>query len=272
MKSIARKSIRTAAIAAAASAALLASGPVMAADAFVLPTDPLAWGLDGWARPLTLDEASSTRTTYQEWDIFDQPNGKDPFSPGDPLENNPDISNRNPNSTPSNPVITYNTIDGAFLANGENIYNQAGPIHPQTDLPLDNLGEFYTTRFLLQLRTLGTQLDVNNIRLDLTNDGINNGTLISELGNYKHEELYAVNAPFSVPGVGTFDSWTERHLWTFEIPGSPLFAQIDFGVWADSTSLDRVAIDTFATVVPEPASLGLVMLGGLGFVRRRKRK
>jgi hypothetical protein len=168
-------------------------------------------------------------TTYQEWDVFTSPL----FQP-----NLPDVANQNPNFT----ATLTQTIPGAFLTSGGNIYSVATPVNFIVNVPDYGLGDGYVTSAVLQVRTLGTALDTSSVSLN----GIAAAT--TEL---------LLDQP-----LGPFGS---DQLWKFEwnnLPGNASLNTFVFSSQESSLSLSRVSIDTLAAV-PEPSSLLMLVVACL---------
>lgn len=213
-----------------------------ASAAFVTPTD--------WTRPINDAVAASTRTTYQEWNVFTSTAG-----PNDPdvAEVNPDLGT-GPNPSKAN---VYDTSGGSFVTGGGNIYSFAVATLNDADVPSYGLGASATTEVLFQVRTLGTELDYNNVRLDY-----NDGTTDQTISFTERQELERVT-------LGGFGGSQVDTLFRFTIPYGPNTFKIEFDASGSSMSTDRVSIDTL-TAVPEPASLGMLAAGGLLALRRRR--
>ncbi|MHB1158015.1 MAG: choice-of-anchor E domain-containing protein [Phycisphaerales bacterium] len=77
-------------------------------------------------------------------------------------------------------------------------------------------------------------------------------------------------ALYQVPGGGLFNvDITSTGGWTFIVEGSGSASTVT--VQFDSSVDGTVAVDYTYTPIPEPASLGLLSLGGLALIRRRAR-
>lgn len=223
----------------AVAAALSASS---SSAAFVTPAD--------WTRPTNDGVAASTRTTYQEWNVFTSSTGP----------NDPDVAEVNPNAgagpNPSKANV-YDTSGGSFVTGGGNIYSFSVATLNDADVPSYGLGAAGTIDVLFQVRTLGTELDYANVRL-VYNDGTTNQTI----GFTERQELERIT-------LGGFGGTQVDTLFRFDIPYSPSTFKVEFDASGSSMSLDRVSVDTL-TAVPEPASLAMLAVGGLLALRSRR--
>lgn len=178
-------------------------------------------------------------TTYQEWNTFTSAlNGP----------NLPDVGNSNPNGT----AQLFQTTPGAFLTSGGNIYAPSTPTTFVVNVPDFNRGSSFFTTAILQIRILGTNIDLSSVRF--------NGLAFdrSELMN---------ETPLGGFG-GTLRDW--RFEWN-NIAGNLDMNVFRFNSAESSMSLDRAAIDTTFSAVPEPTS-GLLLSGAIvaGLLRRRR--
>ena len=232
-------------LAAVAAAAVTSAGARHAAAAFVTPSD--------WVRPSSDAGATASLTTYQEWNSFTSPAGP----------NDPDVAEVNPNAgTGPNPskANLYDTSGASFVPGSGNIYSPSAATLLDADVPSFGLGATHTTAVLFQVRTLGSELDYDSVRLTY-NDGTANRTITYD-GD--REELARA-------ALGGFGGSQVDSLFRFEVPFSPATFKIEFDAAGSSMSTDRVAVDTFTAAVPEPASLGVAAAAGLLLVRRRRR-
>lgn len=220
------------------------TGVGYAPAAFIEPTE--------WTRPSTDAEALADLTTYQEWNAFSSPGGP----------NDPDVAEVNPNpGTGPNPskANVYDTSGSSFVTGSGNIYSPSAATLMDADIPSYGLGDGYETSVFFQLRTLGSEVDYDTVRLTYS-DGANDHTI----SYASYEELARV--PLGGFGGSRVDS-----LFRFEAPFSPSTFKIEFDAAGSSMSTDRVAVDTNTVAVPEPASLGVLGLAGLVLARRRRR-
>jgi hypothetical protein len=178
-------------------------------------------------------------TTYQEWNTFTSAlNGP----------NLPDVGNSNPNGT----AQLFQTTPGAFLTSGGNIYAPSTLTTFVVNVPDFNRGSGFFTTAILQIRILGTNVDLNSVRF--------NGLAFdrSELMN---------ETPLGGFGGTQRDWWFE---WN-NVAGNLDMNVFRFNSAESSMSLDRAAIDTTFNAVPEPTS-GLLLAGAVvaGLLRRRR--
>lgn len=210
-----------------------------------------------WPRPQSAAEADSTRTTYQSWDLF-----LDEVEPGVPpiVDPTPDIANVNPNGSP-----TVTESGGAIVTGSGNIYSPATPIQLQVDLPGFGSSAGNRTNFLVQLRTLGSELVRTNPGEDVPTYDFSrfslDGVPLASLMDFSYTELSRAS------GFGA----TVEHAFGFSVPYSADQFVLAYESLSSSSSQDRISIDT--QVVPEPSAvlLGTVGLLVLGAGCRRKR-
>ena len=204
-----------------------------------------------WQRPMSDVQASAERTTYQEWNLFGTPAGP----------NNPDVAEVNPNpgaGPNASKANVYTTSAGGFVTGGGNIYSPTAALVFRADVPGEGLGSGFTTTVLFQVRTLGSELSHDSVRLTY-DDGTQR--TIPFVARQELERI-ALGGQFGGSQVDT--------LYSFALPYSPESFTILFDAAASSVSLDRVAIDSFAApTVPEPASAAVLAAAGLLGRRRR---
>ena len=208
--------------------------------AFVTPTE--------WMRPATDAEAQTGLATYQEWNIFSSPGGP----------NDPDVAEINPNAGVANLI---DTSGGSFVTGGGNIYSPGSVISVDADVPSYGLGAGYDTTVLFQLRSLGNEADYDTVRLTYE-DGDGTPQTINALSRQELERV----------ALGGFGGSQVDSLFVFDVPFSPESFTIEFEAAGTSLSVDRVAVDTLTSVVPEPSgAIGLLTGVGALFCRRRRR-
>ena len=196
-------------------------------------------------------QAAPIPTTTQYWDVFSDVDGGD-NAPSDGFPATVDYANAN-----GVPSVRYVGPAGeAFITSGGNIYSFSVPTAFETDVPLEGLGAGHETEVSLFIRTLGTALDYDDVRLTYTGDG---GT---ETISFTSRETVA-----SGEGMGA----SADSLFHFDVPFSPNEVVLQFEASGSSMSLDQVRIDTSTVAVPEPAGLALLALGIPLLVRRRRR-
>jgi len=217
----------------------------------------------GWTR-------GSAGSTYQEWDIFVNPDG--PNAPNSPGVTPPDGAfPADVAAVPFNPNGIADVGDAsasAFITSGGNIYSPTAAIDLNIDVPNYNESTAAFTTVVLQVDTQGTSL---------TEDSVLLGGLAPDAA--------AIHAEEELGGFGGLkQSWWFQ--WT--LPGNADSYHFDVLAAEASLSIDKVAVDTiFAatgqqaftvttpTAVPEPASWMLaavagLLLGTLGVIRRRR--
>lgn len=216
-----------AAVCAAALVGLSAHG------AFIDPT---------WNRPADAAQASADLTTYQEWNVFTSPDAA----------NGPDVADVNPHGS----AAAWDTSGGSFVTSGGNIYSPSAILAMQTTLPGYDLGPASQTHFLVQLRTLGSELDVTSLMLD--------GIAVSTLDGYAYTELARI-------ALGGFGGAQVDHAFSFIATNSAASHTLTWLGAESSVSQDIIVIDTLTTGVPEPASAVLLAAGASALLWRRVR-
>jgi hypothetical protein len=176
-------------------------------------------------------------STYQHWDAFSASFGA-----------TPDVANSNPNGT-----ATAGVTPPGLLTSSSNYYSFGGPFSVLLDVPDYNLAS-HRTLVMLQVATEGNELLP--------------GTLFANaVAPHYSEELFrgTVTSPFGpVERVET--------LFLFGIETAANFSlQLGANIHA---SVVEVAVDTFASPIPEPTTALMVMVGlaGLGVSGRRMRQ
>jgi len=191
-------------------------------------------------------------TTYQHWNWFITAAGA-----------TPDLANINPNGTAT---LTETSGNGFPIGSG-NIYAAGGPASFEVSIPLaDQVGHDLTS--IVQIRTQGTELDINSLAL--------NGT--SAVGYFE----------LARTALGGFGGTSVDHWFLFNVPyadygsGSPGTADLSltFGAVEAHLSLSQIAIDTATSAngffpevhpIPEPSSLVLLGLAAAGCFALRRR-
>lgn len=196
-------------------------------------------GTFGWER------GTSGLSTYAEWNFFTSSTGP----------NAPDVGSFL-GGTLAVGAAAFNVFDanalesGSFVTGGGNIYSPSGILGPQIEFGGFGLGDGYVTTVLLQIRTLGTELDFDTLSIN----GTTAPTAIVELER--------------IP-LGGFGGAQVDTLVRFDLVGNLASYVITGQALESSLSLDRVAIDTFTTV-PAPGAFALLGLGGLFSLPRRR--
>lgn len=226
-----------------------------------------------WSRPTT----TGTNATFQGWEFFSTATG--PNAPG--TVPGPAFGGSG-SWAPINPGGTANAFDssapgnGAFVTGGGNIYSPSGIVTPRIaipnniDLTAGNNSSGWTT-LIVQIRTLGSVLDINTARL--------NGTIAPVISGI------TLDSPIS----GGFGGFIREYWMQFQVAGNADSYQFDLGGVETSVSWDRAAVDTIwnptaanqgqaflepfpGAGVPEPSTwalIGIATLGAGGFVLRR---
>ena len=215
---------------------------VLAATA--APTARAAFVAPAWDRPADAVQATADGTTYQAWDVFTGLTSQ-----------SPDAASVNPAGVAALDELT----GGAFVTGGGNIYSPSVATRFAVVLPgLAAGGPGDGTNFHVQLRTLGSELDLGSLTLD--------GTPADALDGYAYAELDRVP-------LGGFGGSQVDHLFTFFSPDASADFALGFAAASSSMSLDRVSVDTLvgAGTVPEPAAGVTLLSAGLLALRRRRK-
>ncbi|MEX1224173.1 MAG: hypothetical protein WEA31_06450 [Pirellulales bacterium] len=233
-------------------AALLVACTAIESHAVTLT--PSSAGL-GWTR-------GDADTTYMEWDEF----AGGEANPPDP-DQVPDIGSFGTGAEFATVNVTSAANPG-IITSTDNIYSSGDPIEFTVDFPVES-DNF--TRVMVQIRTLGTDLDTDSL-------------LIGTTAPSYIEEISRVTSgsPFGGSSVDTVA------VWDFSGPISML--SLDFGSLiapapfppngpSSFMSLDKLVIDTgsqttafaaldtpFVASVPEPNAAILAVIGMLGFL------
>jgi hypothetical protein len=191
---------------------------------------------EAWTRGVTPGSA------YAQWERFRSATGG----------NTPDVGSFAggvfPGTSPAWDV--FDTSGQSFVTGGGNIYAPAAVTNITVRVPNFGLGAGWTTTVLLQVRTLGTEVDPASVLLD-------------GAAPVSSRELF--RETFGGPGGFRVDT-----LYRFEVAGNADGYSIRFDAASSSMSLDRVAVDTF-TVVPAPAAASMLGLWAAAAAGRRRR-
>ena|GEM_PF-6435800 len=179
-----------------------------ASAAFVAPTN--------WTR-------GQARSTYQEWDVFDSPDGS--------IANVPDIGFFNPNAPAGAGYNVYDTSLFSFLTGGGNIYSNASILDLYATVPSAGLGSWFHTTVIVQTRTLNSEIDYPNQTV--------NG--VHSTSGYEISRV-----PFTI-GFGDGAFIVERYT-KFELNGNDLNYEFHFPTTGFSSSFDELLIDTYTTL------------------------
>jgi hypothetical protein len=211
---------------------LIGLGASVASADFVVPNGT---NYD-WTRGATAGSA------FAQWESFSSPAG----------QNNPDVGTYTGGTfDASAPAWNVKDISGgSFITSGGNIYAAGAPAQIRASVPNFGFGAGYQTTILVQVRTLGTEINASTVNLD---------------GAAPTSTTELLRESFGGPGGFRIDT-----LYTFVVSGNAAGYNFGFNANETSLSLDRVAIDTYTTFVPAPASLVLAA-SGLVLAGRRRR-
>lgn len=194
---------------------------------------------DGLNYPWT--RGATANSAYAEWDRFTSPTGPSA----------PDVGQFDTGLGLGAPAWdVYDTSGTSFITGGGNIYSFSAPTNIHAVIPGYDLGGSHATTVLFQLRTQGTEVDPASVNIG--------GILPVETAELHRESL------------GGFGGYLVDTLFRFELTGSALSYGLRFDALESSMSTDRVAIDTFTTLVPAPGAGALAGLGLLTAARRRR--
>jgi hypothetical protein len=250
---------------------VLAAFALPATAAFIEPSDatgsfgadPAGWGngpntvattrtTPQWNRPDIDSEAANAFATYQAWDVFTvvgAGKANEPNAPG-VVPNPPRVEG--PETNPNGTAAVFELTGAPFVTGSGNIYAPGAPLSMQADVPNYNLGAGYQTHVVLQIRTQGNGINLDSLAA--------NGVLAATLADYSYQEIF-------VASLGPQGNLVD-HKFEFTLPGNQA---LDSFAWTapDSSSQDKVSIDTRAVAVPEPAGW-VLLLAGLGVLLFRR--
>jgi hypothetical protein len=200
----------------------------------------------GWTR-------GDSNTSYSGWNIFtdDDNNSMNGFQ----QDSSPEFS-----AGTFGPASIAETLGNSVISSTNNLYALTGPVSFLVTVPSVGVGGGFT-RLVAQFRTLGTEIEYNNIRLD----GVA-PTAQREL------ERTIINIPGGAPGQPTTITRVD-YLASWNINSLAAQHVLTFGAAASNHSLDQLHIDLVA--VPEPATLSTLAVAGClatwHQVRRRRK-
>ena len=195
-----------------------------------------------WARPTSAGQANTDSTTYQTWTGFTSPAGP-----------NAATAVFNPKGTP-NVVDAAAPGDGAFNI-GTDIYSFSASINPVVTIPVYGTAG-HLEDVLVQAQSYGADINTADLLVTYTDLSGSHTVGANTLDGYSYNQLYTSTADV---GFGLAD--TVDHAWTFVVPDTTSLT-IDFGWDAVSSALQALSVDTHSAAVPEPISMGLMLLGG----------
>jgi len=152
-------------------------------------------------------------------------------------------------------VLTQNNPTSILTGSG-NIYNPG----ELSNFTLTDNTPFTLGTVLLQTRTLGSELDYGSLSLSYTD--VNGTHSVAPLFRYESDRGTA-------PGLGA----TVSSLWQWNLTGLGVTDYtITFAAAGSSLSFDAMTLDTAAvfSVVPEPTTAALGVLGGLVLFARKR--
>lgn len=195
---------------------------------------PAAASNGPWQRPTTLAQATTSHTTFQQWDVFSTANQNEVNYPNVPGVG---VNVDGPPLNPAGSATIAETTGVAFLTGG-NIYSFSAPTSFRLETPNSNLGASASTKVLLQIRTRGSTPDFSSFTF--------NEVALTMLAGYSYAELFREEIS------GGFGGTTIDHKLEFIVPGSRALDTVRFSASASSMSLDRVSLDTIALASSPP--------------------
>ncbi|HEY4312439.1 MAG TPA: PEP-CTERM sorting domain-containing protein [Pirellulales bacterium] len=222
-----------------------------------------------WGRPTTNAQATANLSTYQEWNSM-SPTASVPTS-GSPLAA-PTLLN--PNAGGSVQPVFYDSTapgDGAFQA-GTDIYSFSGVLTPVVVIPGYNQAG-HNLRVSIEVQSFGSLIDPTNLTATYTDPGGNAHSFqVNTLPSYAYSQAFN-DGGSDFGGLGT--AYTVDNLWTFTLPQDTSSLTLTLGWGVTSAAIEAVSVDTHASAVPEPSTVALSLMAGLGSVvlwnvRRRK--
>jgi hypothetical protein len=214
--------------------------------------------------PVTWERGSATSpNTYLHWDTFTPQAvapGENPF-----VDLTPDLADFNANGQAR---LTENTGTGFQVGSG-NLYTNAAAADYTVTIPEADVFQFpHNTTVMVQLKTLGTELNYDSVKI--------NGLAPVDTAELSRQALGGF-------GGALVESWFLFHVAYADFadgqPGADDLT-LTFKAAGSSMSLDQLRVDTaiqplgfFAepNPVPEPASLVLLGIGGAALLNRRPR-
>lgn len=177
---------------------------------------------------------NTPNSIYAEWDVFSSTSGP----------NAPDTGSfvggaLAPGAPEFNAFDADWSSSDAFITGGGNIYSIAGVISPQIEFGGFELGASHNTTVLMQLRTQGTEFNPDTVLLNGAIEPIETTELYRE-------------------PLGGFGGFIVETLFRFEVAGNHDSYVIAFDATEGSMSLDRIAIDTYTSIVRAPCPADMV--------------
>lgn len=213
----------------------IVGGMVLVAGSAAVHADFVSPDSYGWAR-------GAANSGSFAWNVFTSANGA----------NAPDAGVQY--AGPGVATLTNSTA-GSLITGSGNIYNISQPLNVTVNLPSFNLGTDAITMFLVQVRSVGTELNLSSVMV--------NGQTWTN-----HQELLrqSFGGPPGTPGSG----YIVETLFVFSVlPGNASSYTLMMNSAEGSMSLDRVTVDMYAAV-PGPGAAGALALGTLAVLRRRR--
>jgi hypothetical protein len=245
-------------------------------------------GADGWDR-------QDAQSTYQEWDVF-YDGYDDPIDPNDgrnyvDADRTADGSTvTNPNLFPGTPATfdTYSGFGKPLTTSVATAGTQAGTSYVTQTLAtsgailnegLPTSGSLYSfaeptglnvsvwnygdaaaasTTLWLQFRTAGSEVNLGTVKL--VDPADSNNLLSPGTTDLLSQTINVIQTP-----AGPQTSITDVYKFVWTVPGNASEYLLKFTAAGPSMSLQNLAVDTFYTV-PEPGTLALASIAGLGLV------
>lgn len=200
---------------------LLCAAPLKAA--FVVP--------DGQTEPFGSWTRGDANSSYAEWDIFGSATAPNP----------PDVGQNGASGATVTEVS--DPPSGAFLSGSGNIYSFSGVTQFAMEMPGLDLGQSYNTRLVAQLVTLGSEVDLDSMRLSF------------DAGTQQLAADSVVELGRIVLGGFGGEAVTTQFVWDLNATSPESFA-LEFQAAESSMSLDRLVIDTFSSLASTTELVG----------------
>jgi hypothetical protein len=169
----------------------------------------------------------------------------------------------NPNASGATQPVWYDSTtpaDGAFQA-GTDVYSFGGVITPVVVVPgYNQAGSALSVS--VEVQSFGSLIDTKALTATYTDPGGNARLfLVSDLPSFSYSEAYN-DGGSDFGGFGT--AFTIDNLWTFTLPQDTANLTLTLGWGVTSSALQAISVDTHASPVPEPSTVALGLLGGVG--------
>lgn len=167
-------------------------------------------------------------------------------------------SNGIPASLTQNTTPDFSMPPGILISGEGNLYSGFQSL----DMTISDAAAGPITTVVLQIRTLGTELNYNGVGLDYTDGGGNPQTALPDVSR----QLSRIPGP-PIMGFPTVNvEW--KFKWNLSSTDAVTSYDINLSHFAPHLSVDRIELDTLS--VPAPGAAALFALTGLAATRRRR--